>query len=156
GVAGLALTIVGGIVGLPALWASVDALAEANGKMQGYADAMQDMAAGFSDASLDRKRMRDWPAIPEPQPHILTPATSVSQQFWHKGQRWGCTQARLDILQVEAHPVQMDAKMKDGSTRKVKVNGKLMLRAAWVSTKGEVSVAVIKKFNEQLEKAGKK
>jgi hypothetical protein len=157
GVAGLALTVVGGIIALPALWASVDALAEANGKMQGYADAMQDMAEAFSDNALDRKPVRDWPAIPEPKPHLPSgSAPSTAAQFWRQGQQWGCNQARIDVLQMQAKPVEMDAKSKDGSTRKVKVNGKVMLRGAWVATKGEVSVAIIKVFNERLAQAGKK
>jgi len=157
GVAGLALTVVGGIIALPALWASVDALAEANGKMQGYADAMQDMAEAFSDNSLDRKPLRDWPAIPEPKPHLPAgSAPSVGAQFWRQGQQWGCNQARIDVLQMQVKPVEMDAKLKDGSTRKVKVNGKVMLRGAWVATKGEVSPAIMKVFNERLIQAGKK
>jgi hypothetical protein len=37
----------------------------------------------------------------------------------------------------------------------MKINGKVMLRAAWVSTKGEVGGSVMKIFNERLQKAGK-
>lgn len=156
GVGGLVLTVVGGIIALPALWASVDALAEANGKMQGYADAMQDMADAFKDDALDRKPVRDWPAIPAPQPHIFSSAQpTVTQQAWHRGQRWGCNQARIDVLKVQAEPIEIDAKLKNGGTRKMKINGKIMLRAAWVSTKGDVGPAVMKIFNERLEKAGK-
>jgi hypothetical protein len=153
GVGGLFLTALGGIIGMPALWASVDKLAEYNGQVQGYADAMQDMAEGYKDDSLERKPVRDWPKIVQPQPHVSgnTP-TSTSQGYWIQGQRKGCTQAYLDILKVEANPVQMDATIK-GQTRKVKINGKFMLRGAWVSTKGEVSVAVIKKLNEKLKAA---
>lgn len=153
GVGGLVLTALAGIIGMPALWASVDKLAEFNGQLQGYADAMQDMAEGYKDESLDRKPVRDWPKIVQPQPHVTgnTP-TSISQGYWTQGQRKGCTQAYLDILKVEANPVQIDATIK-GQTRKIKINGKIMLRGAWVSTKGEVGVAVIKIMNEKLKAA---
>jgi hypothetical protein len=155
GVGGLVLTVVGGIIGLPALWASTDALAEFNGKVQGYADAMQDMAEAFKDNGLDRKPVRDWPAIPKPEPHISgNLATSVAQKFWRQGQRKGCNQAYIDILEKQANPIEMDGKV-NGKTRKIRVNGKVMLRAAWVSTKGEVSVAIIKLINEKLKAAGK-
>jgi len=156
GVGGLALTVIGGLIALPALWATVDALAESNGKMQGYADAMQDMAAGFSDDALDSKPLKDWPAIPVPTPHILSSADTAPQQFWHQGQRWGCAQARIDVLKLQAEPVEVDAPLKKGGTRKMKVNGKVMLRSAWVSSKGEVGAAVMKVFNERLAAAGKK
>jgi len=156
GVAGLAMTVIGGLIALPALWATVDALAESNGKMQGYADAMQDMAAAFSDDALDRKPVKDWPEIPNPAPHIFTKTDLTTERFWHQGQRWGCAQARIDVLSMQANPVEMDAPLKKGGTRKMKINGKVMLRAAWVSTKGEVGGAVMKIFNERLQKDGKK
>jgi hypothetical protein len=155
GIGGLVLAALGGIIGLPALWAATDSLAEFNGQVQGYADAMQDMAEAYKDDSLDRKPPRDWPKIPRPTPHTSSNIpTSVSQQYWRQGQRKGCDQAYIDILKVEANPIEIEGTVK-GAKKKIKVNGKVMLRGAWVSTKGEVGVAVVKIINEKLKAAGK-
>jgi len=143
------------ILGMPALWASTDAKAEFNGTVQGYADAMQDMAEAFKDDGLDRKPLREWPAIPEPQPHISgNLPTMTSQEFWEKGQRKGCRKAYLDILKLEANPIVIDSQVK-GKPIKVKINGKVSLRGAWVSTKGEAGVKVVDFVREDLRKKGK-
>ena len=153
GVGGLFLSSIAGIIGMQALWASVDKLAEFNGKMQGYADAMQDMAEAFQDAALDKKPVRNWPAIPKPEPHLSGNApTSIAQGFWNQGQRFGCNEAYIDVLKVEADPIEVTV---PGIPRKVRVNGKAMLRSTWINEKGKVREAVYDAVNKKLAAAGK-
>ena len=68
GIGGLILASLSAIIGMPAIWATTDATAELNGRIQGYADAMQDMAEQYQDNSLDRKPVKQWPAIQQPTP----------------------------------------------------------------------------------------
>ena len=152
---GFALAIVSTIIGMPVIWASTDAIAEFNGRVQGYADAMQDMAEQYQDPTLDRKPVRRWPAIAQPTPHIFRaiPITT-SEQFWRKGQRKGCDEAYMDVLKLELNPVETDIPI-GGRPRKIKVNGKLALRALWVSTGGNAGVKIVTQVNEALKKQGK-
>src|SRR5208283_3278833 len=155
GVGGLILAGISSIIGMPVLWANTDALAEFNGRVQGYADAMQDMAEQYKDDSLDRKPVKQWPAIQRPAAHIFNPVpSSIAEQFWRQGQRKGCAEAYLDILKMEANPVDVDATV-NGKPQKIKANGKLVLRALWVSTKGNVGVKMVTQVNDMLKKQGK-
>lgn len=154
-IGGLVLAGISSIVGMPALWAATDALAEFNGRVQGYADAMQDMAEQYKDDSLDHKPVKQWPALQQPSAHIFNPVPgSVSEQFWRQGQRKGCTEAYMDILKMEANPVEVTATA-NGKQQKIKANGKMVLRGLWVSTKGDVGVKMVVQVNEMLKKQGK-
>jgi len=155
GVGGLILAAISSIIGMPAIWASTDALAEFNGTVQGYADAMQDMAEQYQDNSLDRKPVKQWPALTQPTPHIFNPIpTTTSEEFWRKGQRKGCNEAYLAILKMEVNPIEVDASV-GGKTSKIKANGKMVLRALWVSTRGNVGSKIVSQVNDMLRSQGK-
>jgi len=154
--AGLVLAIVATIIGMPAIWASGDSLAEFNGKVEGYDEAMQDMAEQYSSDDLDRKPMRQWPAVREPSPHLFSALPiGTPGAFWRKGQSAGCRLAYMDALKLELNPIDVDVVTKDGKKTKTKANGRLMLRALWVTTKGEVAEKMVMQVNETLKQHGK-
>src|SRR5262249_34974573 len=67
---GLILGSVQTIVGLPLLFQSEQAIANTNGRIQGMADAIQDMCDQFKDPNLRRVPMSKWPAVKVPSAHI--------------------------------------------------------------------------------------
>jgi hypothetical protein len=154
-VAGLVISGFSAIIAMPALWASTDKLAEFNGRVQGYADAMQDMADQYSDPALDKKPVKQWPPIQRPQPHISgNLPINVSESFWRQGQRKGCDAAYTDILKFEANPIEVNATVK-GKPARIKLNGKLYLRGLAAAKKDKVGVMIVELVNAELKKQGK-
>jgi hypothetical protein len=97
-IADLIVGPIAALASLPLTWGSADFYAENNGKIQGKADAIQDMADQFKDASFDTKRLADWPVIQVPQIHSsLNPQPSVGEIFWRQG-KWNRTQRASPYL----------------------------------------------------------
>lgn len=156
GVAGFALAIVATIIGMPVVWASADAAAQFNGQVEGYDEAMQDMAEQYQDDSLERKPVKTWPAVREPSPHLFTTLPiGASASAWRAGQAHGCRLAYMDILKLELNPIDCDAVDKSGKKIKIKANGKMILRSLWKVTNGDVAELMVKRVNEALKQKGK-
>ncbi len=152
---GLAVSVFSEMIALPAMWRSGDVLAEFNGKVQGYADAMQDMAEQYGDDSLDKVPVKKWNAIKQPFPHTQGALpTSAAATVWRHAQQVGCDMAFKDMLTLDTTPTEITTNV-NGNAVKTKVNGKIVLRGLWVSTKGNVGVKVINQINAELRKQGK-
>jgi hypothetical protein len=154
-IGGLVLSCFASMIALPALYLDVQKLAEFNGFVQGYSDAMQDMANGFSDSSLDRKPLSQWPPIKEPEPHLSSnPQPTAAEEGWRRGQKRGARQAYIDVLTMEANPKEVEV-TRNGKSVKVKMNGKRFLRGLHVAHKDNVAAKIVALVNEELKKAGK-
>jgi hypothetical protein len=96
GTAGLVLNIVSAVVQMPLLWWSVRHHNVANGTLQGFWEAIQDMANTYSDPALAGVDMSQWPPLRMPQAHPLS--GGVNEQEWMEGRRQGC-KAAYDLIQ---------------------------------------------------------
>jgi hypothetical protein len=154
GPAGLVLGCVQAVIAMPLLWAATDAVANANGQIQGAADAIQDMADQFRNDSLDRTPLSKWPAVQAPTPHISTnPQATPSEQAWRAGQAAGCRKAVEKVLELENNPKPIT--LPDG--RHIRLSGRLWLRVLSHQFKDNAGVEiVIKPANEELKKQGKR
>lgn len=99
------LNIVTGVAGMPLLWWSLKWQNEANGKLQGFWQAIQDMAKAYSDPHLADVGLAQWPALPTPHAHPFSaPANllSVNEKEWMDGRRAGCASAHGSLKTMEA------------------------------------------------------
>jgi hypothetical protein len=130
----IALTVIDTLAALPAAWATGDKLAFQNGEIEGYNEAMQDMADAYGDRALDRRPESTWPPIPRPQPHTtVVPQASVSLQKWQDGQRSGCDKAYKQVQDMDRAPKMTTLRSLDGTERRRRLTGKLWLH--WMKLK---------------------
>jgi hypothetical protein len=150
---GLALSSILAIIGMPLLWAEVDALANTNGQIQGAADAMQDMADQFSSDSLDSTPLSQWPAVRVPELHLAgNPQPSAFQQAWIAGQRIGLKNAVQIVLDMEQSPKPVTL----ASGKHIRMSGRLWLRASSKAFGDNVGVkTVVEPANAEFKKRGK-
>jgi hypothetical protein len=150
---GFFLTVVASVVQLPILWHSVHEQNLKNGGMQGFWEAMQDMANQFSDPSLGTTPLSKWPPLRVPQARTFgIPDTDlpVNEREWMDGRREGCQFAFRLIEKVDQHPVTVKVKGKDQI-----LNGRQLLQnmaSQYGSTFGDELHKVIDR--KLLDKAG--
>jgi len=144
---------IGGIVGMPSIWATGDAYANVNGQIQGGADAIQDMAAQFGDGTLDKTPLSKWPAVTVPRIHVPNNAMpSASEQAWRSGQATGRDNAVKAVIKLEQQPKPIELKNGDH----IRLTGRIWLRALSIRFKDNAGIeVVVKPANEELKKRGK-
>jgi hypothetical protein len=105
GAAGYFLNVLGTIAQMPLLWLSVRHQNTSNGTLEGFWDALQEMANAYSNPALDEIRDRSrWPPLPVPQPNRFNGAESswsLNEREWMEGRRIGCRAAYELIRQTE-------------------------------------------------------
>jgi hypothetical protein len=148
------LLAVADVLALPLIFASADRLASFNGRIQGEADAIQDMADQYSDAGLDRIPLSQWPAVQVPTPHVPDSAMpNDSAQAWRNGQAVGRRDAVQAVIDLEQNP--RPVTLKSGKT--IKLTGRLWLRALSKTFKDNAGIeVVIIPVNEELKKENQK
>lgn len=154
--ADLVFSSVGGIVGMPAMWATADAYANTNGQIQGGADAIQDMADQFGDANLDKTIVTlpsKWPAVTVPNIHVPNNAMpSASEQAWRSGQATGRNNAVKAVINLEQNPKPTELRNGDH----IRLSGRIWLRSLSIAFKDNAGIeVVVKPANEELKKKGK-
>jgi hypothetical protein len=88
---GLAATVLSSLAQMPLIWKGTRDQNLLNGRMEGYWDAVQDMANAFSSSGLSNVPDRLLPRLPRPEPHPFTQADqSLNQREWMDGRREGC------------------------------------------------------------------
>jgi hypothetical protein len=151
--ADLVFSTVGGIVAMPAIWATGDAYANTNGQIQGSADAIQDMADQFSDASLETTPLSKWPRVTIPVIHTANNAMpNAFEQAWRSGQATGRNNAMKAVINLEQEPKPIELKNGDH----IRLTGRMWLRALSLAFKDNAGIeVVVKPANEKLNKKGK-
>lgn len=153
--ADIVIQIIDTLAALPAAWLTGDKLAYQNGEIEGYNEAMQDMADAFGDRTLDGKPESTWPAIPRPQPHsTVIPQASVSQQKWQDGQRSGCDKAYKQVQDMDRAPKMATLKGRDGTERRRRLTGKLWLHWMKLKYRNDILGFLIKQWNDYLTSNG--
>lgn len=152
-IADLTVSVVDTLAVLPLTWGSSDFYAEQNGRIQGRADAIQDMADQFKDTKLDNTRLADWPAVQVPAPHIpANPQPTTNQIFWRQGQMEGLKQAVELILKMEQNPKSVTLP----SGKHERWTGRIWLHMMSRRFGANVGIeTVINPTNENLKKQGK-
>jgi hypothetical protein len=148
GTVGGVLTLVGGIIQMPLLWKAVHDRNLKNGSLQGYWDAIQDMANAFSDPALDRLPLSRWPALPEPKPHSFDVPASVlplNEREWMEGRKKGCEVAFKLFRLLEEKPAQ-----KQGKT----VTGRQILRSLYRQYGSRLADEIRRAYNIVLIREG--
>ncbi|HTM76066.1 MAG TPA: hypothetical protein VL133_00340, partial [Devosia sp.] len=151
---GLIFGSIQGIAALPMLFHNSDAIANSNGRVQGEADAVQDMCDQFKDPNLRKVPMSQWPAVKVPTPHIPeNPQPTANQDAWRGGQHTGLRIAVDEVLKLEQNPKPVTLP----SGKHVKISGREWLFAASQNFKDNCGVKlVIEPVNAQLAKNGKR
>ncbi len=118
------LTIVSAIISLPAVWLSGQRLAQKNGGIRGFSEAMQKMADVFSDYDLCKVPESKWPAIPHLKPTNLLPdeAVTVAERCANIGMREGYEEAWKLVQKLEASPKDMEVST-NGKKSLISVSG---------------------------------
>lgn len=109
------LSIIGAAVQMPLLWASLRHQNHTNGKLQGFWDAMQDMANAYGDPDLQTTPVAKWPPLRKPHPHAFSaPDRSVNQSEWMEGKEEGCEAAYDLIRDMETTPREIQGRLCSG------------------------------------------
>lgn len=138
-VLGIFVASLANIIGLAAAWLTGDAYSRANGKLQGFSEALESMAEPFG-ASVDTQPLASWPAIPRPRLNLV-PGGTVARDAWREGQTEGRQDAINYVQRLERTPQQITIRV-DGELRRVRLTGKLFLRAWRLS----ISDAVVQRI----------
>ena len=95
GLVGMGLTGLSLAALMPLTWSGVHDQNIANGRIQGYVEAVQSMTDAFASPALPSLPVSMWPPLPMPTPRPFSPAelTLVNQREWMQGRREGCTLA---------------------------------------------------------------
>jgi hypothetical protein len=151
---GLILGTIQTIAGMPLLLHNEQQAANTNGRIEGLADAIQDMCDQFTDPDLPKVPMSKWPAIKVPAIHFSTKAqTSANEDAWRTGQSRGLQDAVQKVLDLENNPKPVTL----SSGKHVKISGRMWLWIASQNHKDNCGVElVIKPVNEELRKQGKR
>jgi hypothetical protein len=107
GVLGGALTGLSAAALMPLTWTGLHAQNIANGRIEGYVDAVQSMADAFASPALRSIPQTRWPSLPHPTPRPFSPAelTLVNQREWMAGRREGCALAYELLKKLDQVPL---------------------------------------------------
>jgi hypothetical protein len=107
GTLGGALSGLSAAVLMPLTWTGLHGQNIANGRIEGYADAVQSMADAFGSPALRSIPESRWPALPHPTPRLFSAAelTLVNQREWMAGRREGCALAYEFFNKLEGVPL---------------------------------------------------
>jgi len=107
GVLGAGLSVLSLTALMPLTWTSVHDQNVANGRIEGYVDAVQSMAEAFSSPALPSLPLSMWPPLPVPTPRAFSPAelTLVNQREWMQGRREGCALAYEFFRALDRSPL---------------------------------------------------
>ena len=146
--------IVGGVVAMPLLWKGVRDQNLTNGGMEGFWDAMQDMALAFANVDPVNTPVSRWPAIPVPKAHPLAGSNVlVNEREWFKGRQDGAAAAYKMITSMEEKPVHYKG-ARGGPN--LPLTGRSYLYWIFRGTNGHVDEAIHKIVDDRLRAAGKK
>jgi hypothetical protein len=149
------LGIVSAGLALPAAWLAGDRLARFNGFCQGFWNAMQDMANGFSDPALPTRPESQWPPVPVPRVHpSADPVVSEAQRAWRAGEEAGCRHAYETILKMERNPP-VHSLTVNGRRIKLRTSGRLYLALLYRAQRRDVARAIRAGFNRRFREQGR-
>jgi hypothetical protein len=156
GALGPFLGMVSAIIQMPLLWKGVHDQNLANGGIEGFWDAMQDMAVGFSNRALLHTPLSRWPPIAKPKPHFLVGSDMLlNEKQWMQGRTEGCEAAYKAMMLIEKDPIPFKITV-NGRTQTVPMGGRMYLYTLWVATHGQVADAIHKVIDKKLRDDGKK
>jgi hypothetical protein len=96
---------VSGPLALGLAWYEVDEINRFQGRVEGFANAMQDMANGYSDASLNELHYNDLPPRPAPRPHSdLGTRTGLLAELFRRGEQEGLNEAVRCVDNLKNRP----------------------------------------------------
>src|SRR6185312_5517340 len=151
----IALSVLDTLAALPAAWATGDKLAFQNGEIEGYNEAMQDMADAFGDRALDRQPESTWPAIPRPQTHAtVMPQANGYEQQWAAGQQSGCDKAYKQVQDMDRAPKMTTLKSVDGTERRRRLTGKVWLHWLKLRYRSNILGFLASQWNDYLTSHG--
>lgn len=104
---GAGLSVVSLSALMPLTWTSVHDQNVANGRIEGYVDAIPSMADAFASPALPSLPVSMWPPLPVPAPRSFSPAelTLVNQREWMQGRREGCRLAYELFRALDGSPL---------------------------------------------------
>ena len=107
GLVGTGLSILSLTALMPLTWTSVHDQNIANGRIEGYVDAVRSMAEAFASPALPSLPLSMWPPLPVPTPRAFSPAelTLVNQREWMQGRREGCALAYEFFRALDRSPL---------------------------------------------------
>jgi hypothetical protein len=107
GLLGAGLSVVSLTALMPLTWTSVHDQNIANGRIEGYVDAVRSMADAFASPALPSLPISMWPPLPVPIPRAFSPAelTLVNQREWMQGRREGCALAYEFFRALDRSPL---------------------------------------------------
>lgn len=164
GVAAAAAEILGPITAIAALHATVfatlidgDNLAETNAELEGFWNAMEDMARQYDDRNLDRKPMDTWPPVVKPNPRkkVGVHLKTVAARRADAGEHRGIQKAHRFILDMDSTPQSVTVEVKPGQSKEIKVTGRLLLRMLQANYAGRVADELRERTNAKLRAEGK-
>jgi len=126
--AGLAITALSSIIGMPAVWLESNKFTFQNGKKLGLSRALQQMADAFDDDDLRSQPETSWPSVPRPVPKFAGPddAVTLAERSAREGERKGYEAAWALIMKLEKEPRIFPLKLK-GKTVRIKLSGRALL-----------------------------
>jgi len=107
GVLGEGLSLLSLAALMPLTWTGVHNQNIANGRIEGYVDAVRSMAEAFASPALPSLPLSMWPPLPVPTPRAFSPAelTLVNQREWMQGRREGCALAYEFFRALDRSPL---------------------------------------------------
>jgi hypothetical protein len=151
---GLTLGIASPLLGLGVAVLRGDDLAEWNGKIQGFANAIEDMSHAYADPTLHRQPLNSWPPLPRPQARQSADyAHHTSVLAFRQGERAG---AELAYQWVRQYHDTVTVRGQDGQMHRVQSNPYLFLRglASHYPGRGEAARALREELNRQIRARG--
>jgi outer membrane protein OmpA-like peptidoglycan-associated protein len=110
-----------------AAWFTGDALARANGRMDGFINALADASQAYADPRLDRMHMIDWPLLPRPEarPERI-PSDAASARAFREGEVTGAEEANRWLRSYHGT---IGVRGADGQMHQVELTPQLLLRS---------------------------
>lgn len=164
GVLAAGAEILGPITAVVALHVSVfatlmdgDNLAETNSELEGFWNAMEDMAKQYDDRNFDRKPLDTWPAVRKPAPRkkVGVHLKTVAARRADIGEQRGIDKAYRFIQSMDRTPRSVKVEVKPGQSREIKVPGRLLLRMLQVNFPGRIADELREQTNAKLRAEGK-
>jgi hypothetical protein len=101
---------------MPLTWTGIHNQNIANGRIEGYVDAVQSMADAFPSPALPALPLSMWPPLPVPTPRRFSPLelTLVNQREWMQGRREGCALAYQLFHALDRSPLILNGRPLSG------------------------------------------
>ncbi len=151
---GLALGAASPILGLGVAWLRGDDLAEWNGQIVGFTNAIEDMSRAYADPRLDTTPLNSWPPLPRPSARLSDDyLNNESGRALRRGEQAGAERA---YQWVRNYRETVNVRGQDGQQHQVQMNPYLFLRGLAMAHpgRGEVARAVQNELNRQITARG--